>query len=125
MADVLQQSSVQPSKHIESKEALRVVRSLDDLLERYLHLLDQYQSLQQSLARLLSEVRIDLAGFFGPILNPYRVICHLLKPIFQVLSVFATARIITMIGCKHQLVCTAPFLQYAAIHNDHKLLIPI
>lgn len=58
MPEVLQQSPVLvPIKQVESKETL--VRCLDDLLERYLHLLDQYQTLQQSLARLLSKVRID------------------------------------------------------------------
>lgn len=50
---------VQPK--LESKEKL--VRSLDDLLKRYLHLLDQYQTLQQSLAQLLARVWIDLAGY--------------------------------------------------------------
>lgn len=58
MVEVLHQSTVvHPTKQVESKETL--VRCLDDLLERYLHLLDQYQTLQQSLARLLSKVRID------------------------------------------------------------------
>ena len=63
MAEILHPSTaVQPSKQVDSKETL--VRSLDDLLERYLHLLDQYHVLQQSLAQLLSRVMIDLAVFF-------------------------------------------------------------
>ena len=51
-------AEIQQSKtnQVEGKEAL--VRSLDDLLERYLQLLDQYRTLQQSLARLFSRVRI-------------------------------------------------------------------
>lgn len=48
-----------PNKHVEGKEIL--VRSLDGLLERYLLLLDQYQTLQQSLARLLSKGYLSLA----------------------------------------------------------------
>ena len=58
MAEVVHPSTVE---QLGSKETL--VRSLDDLLERYLHLLDQYQSLQQSLAQILSKVSIDLADF--------------------------------------------------------------
>lgn len=58
MVEVLQ---VLPSKQLDSKEIL--VHSLDVLLERYLHLLDQYHVLQQSLAQLLSRVKIDLANF--------------------------------------------------------------
>lgn len=50
-----------PIKQVEGKEAL--VRSLDDLLERYLHLLDQYGTLQQSLARLLSRVTSNELSF--------------------------------------------------------------
>ena len=92
-------AEVEPSKHMESKETL--VRSLDDLLERYLHLLDQYQTLRQSLAQLLSRVRIDSAEFSRLILNLPRVIYHLLKQTFQIQIVYATVRIITMIECKH------------------------
>lgn len=62
MAEVLRTPTVvQPSKQMESKELLD--RFLDDLLERYLHLLDQYRTLQQSLAQLLARVRTDLARF--------------------------------------------------------------
>lgn len=61
MAEVHQSPVVHPSKQVESKETL--VRFLDDLLERYLHLLDRYQTLQQFLAQLLSKVRIDLGEF--------------------------------------------------------------
>ena len=83
MAEVLQQSPViPPSEQMESKETL--VCFLDHLLERYLRLLDQYQNLQQSLARLFSKVKMDLAEFSGPIFNLHRVLYHLLKPIFQI-----------------------------------------
>ena len=52
---------VQPSKQVDSKETL--LRFLDGLLERYLHLLNRYQSLQQSLAQLISRVRIGRTAF--------------------------------------------------------------
>ena len=57
MAEIHQSKTVHPIQQVEGKEEL--VRSLDDLLERYLQLLDQYRTLQQSLARLLSKVRIN------------------------------------------------------------------
>ena len=57
MAETHQSKIVHPIKQVEGKEAL--TRSLDDLLERYLHFLDQYGTLQQSLARLLSRVSIS------------------------------------------------------------------
>lgn len=61
MAEVFHQSTVEhASTQLDSKETL--VRFLDDLLERYLHLLDQYQILQQSLAQCLSTVRNVLAN---------------------------------------------------------------
>ncbi|KAL9138234.1 MAG: hypothetical protein Q9175_000560 [Cornicularia normoerica] len=59
MAEVHQSPVVHPSKQVESKETL--VRFLDDLLERYLHLLDRYQTLQQFLAQLLSKGYLSLA----------------------------------------------------------------
>lgn len=122
MAEVPHMSTVaQPRKNVESKETL--VSSLDYLLECYLHLLDQYQILQQSLARLLSRVTSLVAKCsFGLVLNWHRVIYHLLKPTFQIRIVFATARTITMIECKHQLVCTAPVFEYNAILDAPKLL---
>ena len=50
--------SPQQSLHCEAlsstKEAL--TQDLDDLLERYLHLLDNYQSLQQTFTKQLSSV---------------------------------------------------------------------
>ena len=62
MAEVLHQSTVvQPSEKVDSKEIL--VHSLDHLLERYLQLLDQHQTLQQELTRHLSRVKIYLALF--------------------------------------------------------------
>ncbi len=108
MVEVLHQSTVvHPANQVESKETL--VRSLDDLLKRYLHLLDRYQTLQQSLAQLLSKVRIDLAEIFVLVLNLPRVIYHLLEPTFQIRTVYyATARINTMIECRHPFVCTSP-----------------
>ena len=57
MAEIHQSKTVLPIKQVEGKEAL--VRSLDDLLERYLQSLDQYRTLQQSLARLLARVMIN------------------------------------------------------------------
>ena len=60
MAEVLHGSTVvQPSEQVDSKEKL--VRSLDHLLERYLHLLDQYQTLRQELTQYLSRVGIHPA----------------------------------------------------------------
>ena len=62
MAEVLHRSIVvQPSEQVDSKEKL--VHSLDHLLERYLHLLDQYQTVQQELTQNLSRVRIYSAFF--------------------------------------------------------------
>ena len=62
MAEVLHRSTVaQPSEQVDSKEKL--VHSLDHLLEHYLHLLDQYQTLQQDLTQHLSRVGIHLALF--------------------------------------------------------------
>ena len=58
MAEVLIQSPTRPDVPSESKETL--VRSLDDVLEHYLALLDQYQTLQQKLARHLSDVGLSL-----------------------------------------------------------------
>lgn len=56
MAEVLDSLAAPAApRNLKSKETLN--RSLDDLLERYLNLLDQYQSLQQGLARHLSSVR--------------------------------------------------------------------
>lgn len=43
---------VRPSKQVDGKED-----SLDGILEHYLHLLHQYQTLQQSLTEYLSKVR--------------------------------------------------------------------
>ena len=108
MVEVLHSATVaQASKQVESRETL--VGSDNDLLERYLHLLDHYQTLQQSLAQLLSRVRLHLPEYhLGLILNLHRVIYLLLKPTFRVRIVFATARSFTMIECKHQLVCAAP-----------------
>ena len=55
MVEVLSPETTPPaSKILESKKTL--TRSLDDLLERYLHLLDQHQKLQQDLNRYLSNV---------------------------------------------------------------------
>lgn len=62
MAEILRPSAVVlPSKQTKSKELLD--HSLDELLERYLHLLNQYQTLQQSLSQLLASVRTDGARF--------------------------------------------------------------
>lgn len=54
MADVLTQPATRPSVPSASKETL--VRSLDDVLEHYLTLLDQHQRLQQNLTKHFSEV---------------------------------------------------------------------
>ena len=55
MAEVLSPGTApSATKILESKETL--TRSLDDLLERYLRLLDQHQKLQQDLNRYLSNV---------------------------------------------------------------------
>ena len=103
MAEVLHQSKVvQPSKQLDSKETL--VRFLDNLLERYLHLLDRHQSLQQSLTQCLSNVRNVLAILH--VLKLPRGIYYLRKPTIQIQIMFATARNITMIGCRHRLMCT-------------------
>ena len=57
MAEVLHRSTVmQPSEQVDSKE--KSLHSLDHLLEHYLHLLDQYQTVQQELTQNLSRVRL-------------------------------------------------------------------
>ena len=56
MAQVAQQLPQTFSRISESKETLMC--SLDDLLERYLQLLDTYQILQQDISRDLSNVCI-------------------------------------------------------------------
>lgn len=45
-----------PSLGKDSASQEQLIRSLDGLLERYLHLLDQYQTLQQELTKHLSAV---------------------------------------------------------------------
>lgn len=107
MAEFLQPSTVAHlSRQGENKETL--VRSLEDLLERFLHLLDRYQTLQQSLSQVLSRVRIDLVKFRLLILNPNRVFYHLLNPTFRIQIISATARSTTMVERRHQLVCMVP-----------------
>jgi len=54
MADVLSSSAARESSLRETPEAL--VRSLDDILERYLNLLDVYQKGHRGLAKNLSSV---------------------------------------------------------------------
>ncbi len=64
MVEALRPSTVEhPSKQVDNKEI--IVGSLDDVLERYLHLLDRYQALQQSLTPLLSRVRVNLMFFLA------------------------------------------------------------
>ncbi|MCJ1248643.1 hypothetical protein MMC30_005861 [Trapelia coarctata] len=59
MADVLSSSAVEEPASTENPEIL--LRSLDDLLERYLNLLDAYQRAQQELTQHLSSGYISLA----------------------------------------------------------------
>jgi hypothetical protein len=60
MAEVLQPTAPpQASNRLESKQVLQ--RWLDDLLERYINLLDQYQTLQQELKENLSNGYLSLA----------------------------------------------------------------
>lgn len=61
MTEVLGPTKALPGKDSSSQEQL--VHSLDALLERYLHLLDQYQTLQQELTKHLSAVRALLYSF--------------------------------------------------------------
>ena len=89
---------------LESSEALAC--TLDDLLVRYLHLLDQHQKLRQDLNNLLSNVRCHLTILpTGPDLWT-RVTYRLPKPISPISTASAMGKIITMIECKHQLLCT-------------------
>ena len=88
----------------ESSDALAC--TLDDLLVRYLHLLDQHQKLRQDLNKLLSNVR------HHPMIRPTtpdlwtRVTYRLPKPISPIPTVSAMGKIITMIECKPQSLCT-------------------
>ena len=82
----------------ESSEALGC--TLDDLLVRYLHLLDQYQKLRQDLNKLLSNVRRHPTSQSA---NPdlwTRVTYRLPKPISPIPTASAMGKIITMIECK-------------------------
>ena len=88
----------------ESSEALAC--TLDSLLVRYLHLLDQHQKLRQDLNRLLSNVRRhSTILLMSPDLYN-RVTYRLLKPISPIPTASATGKNITMIECKAQLLCT-------------------
>ena len=109
------------SKQPKNKETL--VRSLDDLLEHYLHLIDQYQTVQQSMIPLFSRVKIDSAELRSLILNMRRVIYHLPEPTSQIRIKFATVRITTTIECRHQLACTMPIFWYEAMYEAHEVLI--
>lgn len=88
----------------ESSEALAC--TLDSLLVRYLHLLDQYQMLRQDLNRLLSNVCRHLT------IRPTspdlwtRVTYRLPKPISPIPTAIAMGKIITTIECKLQFLCT-------------------
>ncbi|KAL8720975.1 MAG: hypothetical protein Q9225_002257 [Loekoesia sp. 1 TL-2023] len=57
MIEILSASHVTPEQAKLPGDTLR--KTLDDLLERYLNLLDQYQSLQQSLAKELSSLSVS------------------------------------------------------------------
>lgn len=54
MAELLQSWELQNQNHPETKETL--VRTLDDLLERYLNLLHDYQALQSKLSEHFASV---------------------------------------------------------------------
>ncbi|KAI9854823.1 MAG: hypothetical protein M1830_006506 [Pleopsidium flavum] len=58
MTEVLTSMEPQPKS---SRSVEQLIRSLDSLLERYLHLLDQYQSVQQQLSKELSDGYFSLA----------------------------------------------------------------
>ena len=58
MASVIERPVSDPKGIRESEEIL--MQTLDDLLERYLNLLDRYQSLQQAFSGQLSAVRFIL-----------------------------------------------------------------
>ncbi len=89
---------------LESSKALAC--TLDDLLVRYLHLLDHHQKLRQDLNKLLSNVRRHLT--IRPTSSDLwtRVTYRLPKPISPIPTAFAMGKIITMIECKPQLLCT-------------------
>ncbi|KAL8945433.1 MAG: hypothetical protein Q9211_000036 [Gyalolechia sp. 1 TL-2023] len=69
MADVLSEPKLKPDRAGLSGDNLR--DSLDVLLERYLHLLHQYQSLQQKMAKELSSGYFSLAQ--ANFSNPNRI----------------------------------------------------
>ena len=88
----------------ESSEALAC--TLDDLLVRYLYLLDQHQKLRQDLNKLLSNVRrLPTIQPLSPDLWT-RVTYRLPKPTSPIPTASAMGKIITMIECKPQLLCT-------------------
>ena len=93
----------------ESSEALAC--TLDDLLVRYLDLLDQHQKLRQELNRLLSNVcRHHTIRPTSPDLWT-RVTYRLPKPISPIPTASAMGKIITMIECRPQLLCTTTCLR--------------
>ena len=106
LASTMRQSVGSPR---ETSEALAC--TLDDLLVRYLHLLDQHQKLRQELNRLLSNVcRHPTIRPISPDLWT-RVTYRLPKPISPIPTASAMGKIITMIECRPQLLCTITCLR--------------
>ena len=101
LAPTLRQSV---GRTLESSEALAC--TLDDLLVRYLHLLDQHQKLRQDLNKLLSNVRRHPTIPLTSSDHCTRVTYCLHKPISPIPTAFAMGKTITMIECKPQLLCT-------------------
>lgn len=96
------------------QEELSLRDSLDEYLERYLNLVNEYQLLQGNLAKLLSSV--DGTHFLPSrtilmlMLNS-RVISPSLKQTLQAQAVFVTGKTSTTIACKLSHDCT---LEYSA-----------
>jgi chromosome segregation ATPase len=61
MAEVQSQSASNPEPKVQNREADKdaLINRLDELLEKYLHTLDEYQKTREQLSKQLSSVRRD------------------------------------------------------------------
>ena len=88
-----------------SSETLR--DTLDDLLERYLNLLHEYQLLQHNLTKTMSSVNQQPSSCWCICSDLFfRGFSLLRERISPTQTVYAMVRIFTMIGCKLQFDCT-------------------
>lgn len=100
MTQTLQLSALDTQSISRSKAEL--TQTLDDLLEQYLNLLDQYQLLQTKLSKQLASVRrlLTISENFGTQRPGPRDISILLRRIFRIQTGYATAKTSMMSECR-------------------------